>query len=199
LLRLGEANHAPLPPPPEPGSKTQSKNQYEDHPPAASDADAAAGTATAGAKTVGGDTKPQDSDAKSDTSSVKKKKKGSRFLGFIKGTTKVGVETVLGADHLKARVGSEQSKSRRGILHRARRTGDGPTEFQARHHGKKGLFLISTTATTPCCSFEKEPLAPGLAPEPVFSIALDDIAELKKVRPRRFLGQLLPRTDCWMW
>lgn len=187
LLRLGEANNAPLPPPPEPGAQTSSKPRIEN--PAAY-AEPPTDSATTAAKTVGGDEKKPASEGHEERKESPKKH-GSRVLGFIRGTTKVGVETVLGADHIKAQAGSEVSKGRRGILTRARRSGDGPTEFHARHHGKKGLFIISTTATTPCFSFEKEPLAPGLAPEPVFSIAIDDIKEIRKVGGLGWKGKLV--------
>ncbi len=53
----------------------------------------------------------------------------------------------------------------------------GPIDFPCRYRGKKGHAYITTTATTPALSWttEKEDI------DPVFSIAIGDIKEIKKV------------------
>lgn len=114
---------------------------------------------------------------------AKPAKKPSKVLGFLKGTTKAGVESALGMDRVKAIVGSEHAKTRIGVVAGGKgdKSGDGPVSFKARHHGKRGLALISTTATTPCISFERDSNSPLVKPEPVFSIAIDDIREIRKV------------------
>lgn len=112
-----------------------------------------------------------------DTKAPEKKKHGRRLLAFVKSTTKGGVETMLGTDRLKASVGSTTAKNRLGVLQTGARDPAGPVQFPARFKGKKGHLYITSTATTPAISWttEKEDI------DPVFSIAIQDIQELKKI------------------
>jgi Protein of unknown function (DUF3292) len=82
---------------------------------------------------------------------------------------------------VEALVGSEPAKARLGVVPNAptNKSADGPAAFRARRHGKRGQVLVSSTATTPCVSFEYEGTASK--PEPELSIAIDDIRELRKV------------------
>ena len=123
-----------------------------------------------------------------DASSEKPKKHhGARVLGFLKGTTKTGVETKLGVDKVRATVGSKHARNHLGVLPKPdEQTPSGPIDFKARYKGKKGWVYISTTATTPCVSFSShssdgtgEQTAEEL--KPVFSIPVEDIRELKKI------------------
>jgi len=117
-----------------------------------------------------------------------KKKHGRHILAFLKGTTKMGVETFLGTDRLKAEAGSQHAKNRLGILSNAStHVPSGPIDFSARYHGKKGKLYISTQATTPCVAFtttDKEMA-------PVWSVAIKDIRELKKVGGLGWKGKLV--------
>ncbi|KAI9814532.1 MAG: hypothetical protein M1832_005712 [Thelocarpon impressellum] len=111
LLRIGEANKASLPPPPQtaqpPFSKppkldgddvpidvTHEEVQDAIHP----DADTA-----------------HEIDKTKAKEPAKKGRAGARILGFFKRTTKVGVEATLGTDRLKAAAGSSHAKNR--LLH----------------------------------------------------------------------------------
>jgi hypothetical protein len=87
-----------------------------------------------------------------------KKKHGRKILGFFRGTAKVGVESVLGADKVKATAGSETSKNRLGILpKKATIPGpSGPVIFEGRWKGKIGNLIISTSEEPATLSF-----APG--------------------------------------
>lgn len=100
-----------------------------------------------------------------------KKKHGRRFLAFLKGTTKGGVETMLGTDRLKAAAGAQHAKNRLGVLQSGPVPPSGPVDFPARYQGKKGHLYITTTATSPALSWttEKDDV------DPVFSIAIEDI------------------------
>ncbi|KAH8774822.1 hypothetical protein BGZ57DRAFT_1016413 [Hyaloscypha finlandica] len=171
LLRIGEANKAPLPPPP-----------YSGPPPP----DAAHETAGEGLEHL--EDIPDDEIAQAihpDTTAVttgmdaapKKKQHGRRILSAIKGVTKGGVETVLGTDRLKAAAGAEHAKNRLGVLRSGNLVTAGPIDFPCRYKGKKGHAYITTTATSPAVSWttEKEDI------DPIFSIAIADIAEIKKV------------------
>jgi hypothetical protein len=100
-----------------------------------------------------------------------KKKHGRRILAFLKGTTKGGVETMLGTDRLKAAVGAQHARNRLGVLQSGPSPPAGPVDFPARYQGKKGRLYITTTATSPALSWTmaKKDI------DPIFSIAIDDI------------------------
>jgi hypothetical protein len=175
LLRIGEANKAPIPPPPRsdhpPPSRPTSPVNSNELPLEASQAevDAAVHPDPESAE-------PEDEDQQKD----KPKHTGKRIIKFFKGATKAGVEGVLGTDRLKAGVGSEHAKNRLGILPDPKSTPvTGPIDFKARYKGKKGTVYISTTATVPCVAFTTASATNN--PEPLFSIAIADIKELRKV------------------
>lgn len=89
----------------------------------------------------------------------------------MRGTTKGGVETMLGTDRLKAAAGAEHAKNRLGVLKNGPEGPSGPVDFPARYKGQKGRVYITATATSPAVSWttEKEDI------DPVFSIAIADI------------------------
>ena len=181
LLRIGEANKAPLPPPPrsdEPPSDEPAELDHEDLTLDASHAEIQdAITADDTAQTSG-----------TDASSEKgKKRHGSRVLGFLKGTTKAGVETKLGSDKARAVVGSSKAKNHLGVLPKPKdQIASGPVDFQARYKGKRGWIYVNTSATIPCVSFSKHQ-SDGTgeqsekALDPLWSIPIDEIQELKKI------------------
>lgn len=194
LLRIGEANKAPLPPAPtsqtpppdEPAEMTEEhlRAAGSDYPLNASDEELKA--AMEHDPTTAHETSGTDIDA------AKHKghgKKGSRVLGFLKGTVRTTVETAMGADKLKAKIGSEHSKNRLGAIPSTREDQlSGPVDFKCRYHGKRGHAYISARATIPCVSFsiDKAIAKTGTLNKdddelhPVWSIAVADIKELKK-------------------
>lgn len=116
-------------------------------------------------------------------------KKGAKLLSLIKHGVKGTVETALGADHLKAKAGSEPAKSRLGAVVKDKESDlTGPVDFASRYHGKKGHAYISTKATIPCLGFS---LDKSIADQgslgredqlhPMWSVAIADIKEIKKV------------------
>ncbi|KAL3428452.1 hypothetical protein PVAG01_01960 [Phlyctema vagabunda] len=167
LLRIGEANKAPLVPPP------------SDGPPPVN---AAHGTAGQDLEHLEGVPAEEMADAiHPDPTAVEspppKKKHGGRFIAFVKSTTKGSVEGILGTDRLKAAAGREHAKNRLGVLKDSPDPAAGPIDFPARYKGKKGHAYITSEATSPALSWttEKEDI------DPVFSIAISDIAEIKKI------------------
>jgi len=175
LLRVGEANKAPLPPPPQSALPTPSHAHDEAGKDLPMDASQEvidlvvhpnSSTELVAAKTA---IEPKH----------EKKKRGARLISFFRGTTRTGVETVLGTDRLKAKVGSKISKNRVGAVpsREAAHIAAGPVEFPARFHGKRGHVFITTTSTSPCVAFTHE----SKNIKPVFSIAIPDLRELKKV------------------
>lgn len=195
LLRIGEANKAPLPPPPhshEPPSDDP-VDLHDGHLSAtgadralnASDEELQA--AIAHDPEVAGQTAGADIDASKQKGHGKK---GARILSAIKGGIKGSITTAMGADHLKAKVGSEHAKQRLGVIPKDRTQHlTGPVDFKCRSHGKRGHAYISTKATIPCISFsiDKSIAKTGTMDRvetdlnPQWSIAVADIKELKKV------------------
>ncbi|KAI0363304.1 hypothetical protein BV20DRAFT_958556 [Pilatotrama ljubarskyi] len=212
LLRVAELAKAPLPPPPvsqphQTAAAADAANPAPSHPPQAADAlkehDFAFDTENyevegvdhdhpqAYADGEGTDGEPTDAESAADGSAEgggenKKKKTGSKVLGLIKKTAHGGVSSVLGVDHLKAKVGNEQAKRRLGVVapppnkeqteaipaeheeeledekelakERAEVAlkREGPTSYSARVHGKKGRILLVTGAASPCISWVPE-------------------------------------------
>lgn len=195
LLRVGEANKAPLPPPPhvnapppeEPVdvSEEHLRATGADYPLNATQAeldDAMSHDPTVAHQTGGADI--------DHAKGAKHGKKGSKVVGFFKSAVKGTVETALGADRLKAKVGSEHAKNRLGVIPKnPEEELSGPVDFSCRYHGKRGHVYISTKATIPCVSFStssKIAKTGSLTAEeedlhPVWSIAVADIKELKKI------------------
>ncbi|KAL9584994.1 MAG: hypothetical protein Q9203_004440 [Teloschistes exilis] len=192
LLRIGEANKAPLPPPPSsdqpPPNKPKSLNgdelaldasNEEIHSAIHEDPTEKEAAEAAAATTEGTEGKP-------------KHRHGEHILGFFKGTTKTGVETKLGVDVLRAKIGSTHAKNHLGVLPKAADLGpSGPVDFKGRYKGHRGWINISTAAAVPCVSWSKEPSdGTGGAVEHTidkhdkhvaFKVPIKDIQELKKV------------------
>ena len=178
LLRIGEANKAPLPPPPSsdqpPSSRPKSLN----------------GDLTLDATDSEiHDAIHEDSEEKraSDAAAAEepKHRHGQQILGFFKGTTKTGVKTKFGIDKVKAKVGSSDAKNHLGILPKpSEQLLSGPVEFKARYHGHKGWVYISTTGNVPSVSFSRSAYVnrgDGEIPDALFRIPVPDITELKKM------------------
>ncbi|KAK5129711.1 hypothetical protein LTR08_002955 [Meristemomyces frigidus] len=196
LLRIGEANKAPLPPPPSssqppPDESKQITDQHlratgSDWPLNATPAEL--DTALHPDPSVPHSTSGADIDA---AKAQDHGKKGSRLLSFFKSGVKGTVETALGADRLKAKVGSEAAKHRLGAIPTADEENllSGPVDFKCRFHGKKGTAYISARATVPCIAFslDKALAKTGTLDveetdlHPVWTVPVADILELKKV------------------
>ena len=194
LLRIGEANKAPLPPPPSVGAPPpdQPVNITDDHL-RATGADWPLNAtqeeldeAMAHDPTVAHETGGPDIDAAREKHHGKK---GAKLLSFFKSGVKGTVETALGADRLKAKAGSEHAKSRLGAVVKDKEAElTGPVDFASRYHGKKGHAYISTKATIPCVAFsldrsiaDQGSLGREEQLHPIWTIALADISEIKKV------------------
>ncbi|KAK0562507.1 hypothetical protein OC861_005276 [Tilletia horrida] len=165
LLRIGEANKSPLPPPPLPiAAEKEGKagpepvvpegEEIADHPDIPpeyrEELRRQAQEKQAQDKATGEDD--------SSSSKEKEKKKPSKIVSILKVTAKSLTASALGVNRAEATVlGTEASRARLGVVKKAlaeRALGDGPAAFKARYKGKKGLVIISTSSTTPCVSFE---------------------------------------------
>lgn len=194
LLRIGEANKAPLPPPPSAaGPPPEEPVDVSEEHLRATGADwplNATQEEIDDAMSHDPNTKHETGGADIDHAMNKKHgKKGGRLLALFKSGVKGTVETAIGADKLKAKAGSEHAKHRLGVIpDNKQNLLSGPVDFACRYHGKRGHTYISTKATIPCVAFsvEKDISKQGtLGREdqlhPVWSVAIADIKELKKV------------------
>ncbi|KAK1457845.1 hypothetical protein CMEL01_15828 [Colletotrichum melonis] len=171
LLRIGERNKAPLPPPP----KSDVPPPDEPH-------------ATAGQdlEHLGVDQAEIDEAIQPDEAALApaesetaehKQKKGHRIINFIKSTAKGGINTTLAADKVKAKVGAKHAKDRLGVVKKTPDPEKGPVRFPARWKGKRGHAYITTTATTPALSWTTE--SDDLSP--TWTVTIGDIEQIRKV------------------
>ncbi|KAF2204791.1 hypothetical protein GQ43DRAFT_437575 [Delitschia confertaspora ATCC 74209] len=190
LLRIGEANKAPLPPPPKlrepPPEKPDAVTEMEMRAHAGENGPLEATHEEVNAAVADDPTEQYKENDEDKTS--KHGKKTNKLLGFFKGTAKGAVETARGTDKLRAELGSKHAKEREGVV--INPTDDlksGPVEFKARYNGKKGHVYITTSATIPCVAFstdstiEKVGTAGRTDLSPIWSIPVGDIRELKKI------------------
>ncbi|KAF2115696.1 hypothetical protein BDV96DRAFT_54618 [Lophiotrema nucula] len=193
LLRVGEANKAPLPPPPHVGGPPpeQPADISDDHL-RATGADYPLNAtqeeldeAMAHDPTTAHETGGEDIDA---SKNAKHGKKSHKILGFFKGTIRGGVETAIGTDKLKAKMGAEHAKNRLGAVpKKGADLTSGPVEFKSRFNGKKGHVYITTKATIPCVAFSTDNTIEKIGSleredlHPLWSIPIGEISELKKV------------------
>ncbi|KAE8250740.1 hypothetical protein A4X13_0g4434 [Tilletia indica] len=178
LLRIGEANKSPLPPPPLPGAviendkdgtgpkpvvhKGEQMADHPDLPPEYRDdmrkqalekereGDTGASSTTFPEK--------EEEEGEGDSEKKKKEKKPSKILSLFKFGAKSATTSALGVNRAEASIlGSEHAKARLGVVDdqlAKRAVGDGPAAFKARYRGQRGLLIVSTSSTTPCVSFE---------------------------------------------
>lgn len=197
LLRVGEANRAPLPPPPrsdvtppdEPadidkhaitdGGLDASHSEIED--------------------IITVDDPPSGTESTNNSPESKKKGSGTgaKIISVFKSTTAAGVDTKLRADHVRAAVGSGHARQKLGILPPRSKIKkaptEGPVEFKGRYNGKKGAVYIDSSVSpasgslpaSPCVYFTTqldgdEDVNSGNK-APVWAVSVAEITELKKV------------------
>lgn len=195
LLRIGEANKAPLPPPPTmsepPPEKPVDITDAElratgaDTPLNATDEELR--EAMEHDPRTAHETSGPDIDA---AKNPKHGKRGSKLIGFFKGTTKGAVKTAIGTDHARAKAGSRHAKNRLGAVspaHSEDSRVSGPVDFQGRYEGQKGHVYITTKSTIPAVAFSTDSTIEKIGSaeredlHPLWTLAIGDIAEIKKV------------------
>lgn len=183
LLRIGEKNQAPIPPPP----SSDVPPPVEAHPTAGQDLDHLAVTEEELDDAVKPSENPPEEDANegavagadaNDDLGKQKPKKGRRILNLLKGTAKGGIQTALTADKAKAKVGAKHAKNRLGAVRGPNLWPPrGPVTFPARCKGKKGHAYITSNATTPALSWTSSIDDVN----PAWTVAIADISDLKKI------------------
>lgn len=140
LLRIGEANHTPLPPvqTSQPSNCNLKQIIDKDSIPLGS-----TGAEVQHAIHHSGNMEkshPQEEEQ----GEGQKHRKLAKFFRALKANTKASVETKLAVDHVRAKVGNEKAKGQLGILPKKENLiYAGPSEYKARYDGKKGWLYIT--------------------------------------------------------
>lgn len=192
LLRIGEANKAPLPPAPRvqhgppdrPAHITDEELRATGAEPPLNATQEELDEAMSHDPTVPHETGGEDIDAAKEP---KHGRKGSKLISFFRGTVKGAVKTSMGADKIRAKAGSHHAKDRLGAAPRPDISLlSGPINFKARYNGKEGHVYIATKATIPAVAFSTDSTIEKIGTEdredlhPLWSIPVADIKELKK-------------------
>lgn len=165
LLRIAESAHTPLPPPPSSNLVTEEQETHPDGAKAevAEYARDHLGFDASSYEIEGSDHRDEHNEHSEHDDNGKNT---SKLAKILKGSAKASVSSAIGFDHLKAKLGSGAAKRRLGAVPRdvskpdgtidgptGSGSGDGPTTYAARYHGKRGFVVLVTSAATPCVSF----------------------------------------------
>ncbi|KJZ79705.1 hypothetical protein HIM_01174 [Hirsutella minnesotensis 3608] len=170
LLRIGERNKAPVPPPP----------RTEEPPPVETNANAEDLDYLGATDDEIRDAIEPSTGSSSDGEHEEKKKpnKARRLINLVKGTAKGGVEAALTADKAKAAAGARHARERLGVVKQnVPDESTGPVRFPARYKGKKGYAYVTATATAPALSWTSNIRDVN----PAWTVPIAEIDELKKV------------------
>ncbi|PLB53206.1 hypothetical protein P170DRAFT_404134 [Aspergillus steynii IBT 23096] len=205
LLRIGEANAAPLPPPPD-----HSQTKAPSHPASIHAEDLTLGASTEEIHQAASPSAPAPSalTPSAPTPSAPKpahppkpqKPWISSIIGFFRGTTATGIQSKLAVDRVRAAVGSGHAKTRIGILHRkgVSTSPSGPVEFDARYKGKRGALVIDSSLDPAVLYFTTDDTAqldPRLSSRGkgavLFTIPVTEIQEMRKIGGLGWKGKLV--------
>ncbi|KAJ9610849.1 hypothetical protein H2200_005626 [Cladophialophora chaetospira] len=205
LLRIGEANRAPLPPPPK---------SYEAPPDAPAEIDKHAitdGGLDASHSEIEDVITVDETNGTDATEPHETEKKkggfGAKIMGAFKKTTAGAVETKLTTDSVKATLGSNKAADKLGVLpskaELKKKKREGPVEFLARYHGRKGAAIIDSTVSpasgsrpaSPCVYFtthlDGNEVVESMPQNPDWAVSIADIAEVKKIGGLGWKGKIV--------
>ncbi|OJI97994.1 hypothetical protein ASPVEDRAFT_125373 [Aspergillus versicolor CBS 583.65] len=204
LLRIGETNAAPLPPPPsDPLSKAPSKPASIDHEQLAIGAtpeeiDQAAAPEPTHQKAE------EQHRTETGKHSHKKKPFSAKVLNFFRGTTAAGIESKLAVSHARAEVpvlGTSHAKNQKGVLQKKglEILPSGPVEFDARYHGHRGMAIIDSSHEPPVLYFTTDETAQlgdyrmesRKKGSIYFDMPVTDIKEMRKIGGMGWKGKLV--------
>ena len=208
LLRIGEANRAPLPPPPK-------LHEAPPDEPAEIDKEALAESGLDASQSEIEDVITADEASGTESphhaeQQHKKKKSGgfgAKILGAFKTTTAGAVETKLTSDNVMATLGSEHAAEKLGVLSNKagmrKKPREGPIEFSSRYRGRRGAVYVDsavspasgTRPASPCVYFtthlDGHEHVESMPKDPDWAISIADIAELKKVGGLGWKGKIV--------
>lgn len=217
LLRIGEINRAPIPPPPSTSKPPPEKPAPHVDTRAISDAGLDASQSeiedaitvdhpSSSESDLTGSAHPNDAGAAPPT---KKKGFGAKVMGAFKGTTKATVETKLTADTARAALGSGQAKQKLGILpskdEMKKKPVEGPVEYKGRYKGRKGAVYVDSSVSaatasghpeSPCVYFSTDldgnEIVESIKPKDIqWAVPIRDIVEIKKVGGLGWKGRII--------
>ncbi|WYZ36032.1 hypothetical protein EsH8_X_000679 [Colletotrichum jinshuiense] len=186
LLRIGEANKAPLPPPahvhhaPPDEAIAIDENTIDalgdDSPLGASRAElehAAERDAEIAEHAGGEDTEIQQA--------VGHGKKREKMFGILKSGAKGVAKASSGVDKLRAKAGSENAKMRVGVIPSSHNGPEvvGPVEFSARYDGQKGFLYVNSSADVPFVAFNRNSID-NVDLDTVWALNIEGITQLRK-------------------
>lgn len=193
LLRIGEANKAPLPPPPritetppdQPAAITDEHLRSTGAEPPLNATVEELNEAIQHDPTTAAETDGADIDA---AKGSKHGKVASKLLGLFRGTAKGAVKAAQGTDAARAKTGSSKAKDRLGVVPHLRGHDriSGPVDFKARYKGKRGHVFITAKSTIPAVAFSTDSTIEKIGSQDredlhaSWSVAVADIMELKK-------------------
>lgn len=206
LLRVGEANRAPLPPPPQ-------SHQAPPDEPAELDKDdiTAAGLDATNSEideVITADEPTNGTAAQQEEGTPKKKGGvGAKIMSAFKHTTAGAVETKLATDSAKATLGSRTAKEKLGVLpskqEQRQKPVEGPVEFKARYNGRKGAVYVDSSVSppsgnrpaSPCVYFtrhlDNNEIVESMPHDPEWAVAIADLVEIKKIGGLGWKGKLV--------
>ncbi|OLN94155.1 hypothetical protein CCHL11_07137 [Colletotrichum chlorophyti] len=186
LLRMGEANKAPIPPP---------ARVHHAPPDKSIEIDGEVIDATLGDQPLGASQSQLEEVAErnpemaehaggEDTEiqqAVGHGKKREKVFGLLKGSAKEAAKAVSGVEKLRAKTGSEHAKQRVGVVP-SKHNGPqiiGPVEFSARYEGQPGYVYVNSSADIPFVAFNRNSLNSDNL-DTVWALNIDGITELRK-------------------
>lgn len=192
LLRIGEANKAPLPPPPriDAPPPEQPAEISDEHLRATGAEPPLNATREELDDAIQHDPSTAHETGGADIDASRQSKHGraaSKIIGLFRGTAKGAVKTAMGTDVARAKVGSSKAKDRLGVVPRPDSDRvSGPVDFRARYKGHKGHVVITTRSTIPALAFSTDSTIEKIGSaeredlHAQWTVAIADVAEIKK-------------------
>ncbi|KAF4594847.1 hypothetical protein GQ602_000460 [Ophiocordyceps camponoti-floridani] len=158
LLRIGERNKAPLPPPP----KTRGPPRAEPDAEAEEQLDNMEATdqekkTAMERQHMSSEEEDDDDDDDLNDSNRHRGTQTRRLFALVKKTARSSVSAALTADRAKAAAGAHRARDRLGVVRPSPvpevGTVAGPVRFPARYDGRRGHAYVTTTATAPALSW----------------------------------------------
>jgi hypothetical protein len=191
LLRHGERNKAPLPPPPEPkGPPLDEPHVLDDDVLSASNGDRPVGAsheeiqkAVQESPGVVRDTGGDDHEYPDHETGGKRR---GKLLGIVKPVAHAAAKTVIGVNKIRAKTGTLSAKNRVGAAStREKPSIAGPVEFTCRWQGEKGYVYITSDTSSPCLCFSRRSAGDSDGSDyhevhPTWTIPVKDITTLNK-------------------